>query len=117
MPSHCCVPKCSQRGYKSKSGEKVSFLSSPHVVGWAYCSYSVSVLPSFLPSVSTIYQVSIGFMTQINVIKFVRRPTRDHRTVRQDSCRGTIYIQMVMTATNQGMIKLRVLKIVLSSFC
>ena len=34
------------------------FLSSPHVVGRAYCSYSVS----FLPSVSTIYQVSIGFI-------------------------------------------------------
>ena len=32
------------------------FLNLPHVVRWAYCSYSVS----FLPSVSTIYQVSIG---------------------------------------------------------
>ena len=29
MPSHCCVPKCSQRGYKSKSGEKVSFFNFP----------------------------------------------------------------------------------------
>ena len=29
MPSYCCVPKCSQRGYKSKSGEKVSFFNFP----------------------------------------------------------------------------------------
>ena len=36
----------------------VDFLSLPHVVGRAYCSYSMS----FLPSVSTIYQILIGFI-------------------------------------------------------
>ena len=29
MPSYCCVLKCSQRGCKSKSGEKVSFFNFP----------------------------------------------------------------------------------------
>ena len=27
MPSHCCVPECTQRGYQSNDGEKVSFFN------------------------------------------------------------------------------------------
>lgn len=30
MPSHCCVPKCTQRGYKTKNGEPVSFYNFPN---------------------------------------------------------------------------------------
>ena len=57
--------KAGYRTYKVNHNTKVKisyrwkhFLSSPHVVGRAYCSHSVS----FLPSVSTVYEVSIGFI-------------------------------------------------------
>ena len=29
MPSHCCVPLCSQEGYRLPNGEKVSFFNFP----------------------------------------------------------------------------------------
>ena len=29
MPSHCCVPECTQRGYQSNDGGKVSFFNFP----------------------------------------------------------------------------------------
>jgi len=32
MPSYCCVPNCNQKGYKSLSGEKVSFFNFPKSV-------------------------------------------------------------------------------------
>ena len=38
-----CTCKC----WECCTRYPVTFLSSPHVVGWAYCSYSVFFLPSF----------------------------------------------------------------------
>ena len=29
MPSHCCVPLCSQQGYRLSNGEKVSYFNFP----------------------------------------------------------------------------------------
>ena len=29
MPSHCCVPECTQRGYQSNDGGKFSFFNFP----------------------------------------------------------------------------------------
>ena len=92
----------------------LGFLSSPHVVGRAYCSYSVSVLPSFLPSFLLCQQFIKYRSVQLNVIKMCapsKIRTRDHRTIRQGSYpldhgavhviykdHFMVYIQMVMTA-------------------
>ena len=69
---NCLVTSQLQRSLSLLCWIHVDFLSSPHVVRRAYCSYSLSFLPSFC--VNNLSSIDWFYMTQVNVIKFVCRP-------------------------------------------